>query len=144
MNRPRLLKILKIALSAVCGIACVLLISLWVRSYWWQESVSCDGQARLINIETNFGLVRVGVTAEPSPFGDNDGTWSFDRFRAAPENVRSFDWNGVYLTLPYWFILALTASLAAIPWIRWRFSLRTLLIATTLVAVVLGLIVWLP
>ena len=28
------------------------------------------------------------------------------------------------------------------PWLRWRFSLRTLLIATTLVAVVLGLIVW--
>jgi hypothetical protein len=27
--------------------------------------------------------------------------------------------------------------------LRWRFSLRTLLIATTLVAVVLGLIVWL-
>ena len=31
----------------------------------------------------------------------------------------------------------------AFPWLRWRFSLRTLLIATTLVAVVLGLIVWL-
>ena len=33
-----------------------------------------------------------------------------------------------------------------LPWLPWmpgRFSLRTLLIATTLVAVVLGLIVWL-
>jgi hypothetical protein len=33
------------------------------------------------------------------------------------------------------------AALALAPWLRCRFSLRTLLIATTLVAVVLGLIV---
>ena len=30
----------------------------------------------------------------------------------------------------------------ALPWVRYRFTLRTLLIATTLVAVVLGLILW--
>jgi hypothetical protein len=38
-----------------------------------------------------------------------------------------------------------SATPAALPWTRWsrRFTLRTLLIATTLVAVVLGLIVWL-
>ena len=41
-------------------------------------------------------------------------------------------------------LLCSIAALAAAPWIRWsrRFSLRTLLIATTLVAVVLGLIVY--
>ncbi len=38
--------------------------------------------------------------------------------------------------------IAIAAALAALPWLRWRFSLRTLLIATTLVAVVLGLIMW--
>src|SRR6476620_3597226 len=32
--------------------------------------------------------------------------------------------------------------LAFAPWMRWHFSLRTLLIATTLVAVVLGLVMW--
>jgi hypothetical protein len=49
------------------------------------------------------------------------------------------------LTFPLWFPTALAATLAAGPWIpvSCRFSLRTLLIATTLVAVVLGLIVWL-
>src|SRR6476620_2501344 len=31
---------LRIAFSATCLIACVLLIVLWVRSYWWYESVS--------------------------------------------------------------------------------------------------------
>src|SRR5262245_12610945 len=36
-----------------------------------------------------------------------------------------------------------TIGSALAPWLRWRFTLRPLLIATTLVAVVLGLIVWL-
>ena len=37
---------------------------------------------------------------------------------------------------------AILAAAATAPWIR-RFSLRSLLIATTLVAIVLGLVVWL-
>jgi hypothetical protein len=32
--------------------------------------------------------------------------------------------------------------IATLPWFRWRFSLRTLLIVTTLIAVGLGLIVY--
>jgi branched-subunit amino acid ABC-type transport system permease component len=47
--------------------------------------------------------------------------------------------------LPHWFIAGFFAAFAATTWVRqlrWRFSLRTLLIATTLVAVVLGAIVW--
>ena len=39
-------------------------------------------------------------------------------------------------------LLRYAATMLACPWITWRFSLRTLLIATTLVAVVLGIIVW--
>jgi hypothetical protein len=48
-----------------------------------------------------------------------------------------------YATVPIWMLGALVLSLAAIPWIRWskRFSLRTLLIATSVVAMLLGLIV---
>ena len=30
---------LRIAWSVVCAIACVLLIALWVRSYWWMDDV---------------------------------------------------------------------------------------------------------
>jgi hypothetical protein len=42
-------------------------------------------------------------------------------------------------------VVGLTAIVAALSWLQWsrQFSLRTLLIATTLVAVVLGLVVWL-
>jgi hypothetical protein len=47
-----------------------------------------------------------------------------------------------FYEIPVWFAILTTATLASAPWLRWRFSLRTLLIATTLVAVVLSLIVW--
>jgi hypothetical protein len=52
----------------------------------------------------------------------------------------------VDVKLPYWFLVSIVGSLAAIPSarkIRRRFSLRTLLIVMTLIAVALGAIVWL-
>jgi hypothetical protein len=45
--------------------------------------------------------------------------------------------------VPFWLLIIATIVLGSFPWLPHRFSLRTLLIATTLVAVVLGLIVWL-
>ena len=50
---------------------------------------------------------------------------------------------GPFIAAPQWFLMLLTVVLAASPWIQRsrRFSLRTLLIATTLVAVVLGMVV---
>src|SRR5262245_46484708 len=35
MNRQRLFRTLRIAWSVAFGILCLLLIVLWVRSYWW-------------------------------------------------------------------------------------------------------------
>ena len=46
-----------------------------------------------------------------------------------------------YVCFPHWFPVLLFALLAAAPWIKWRFSVRTLLIATGLVAVILGVAV---
>jgi len=59
-------------------------------------------------------------------------------------------WTGSYHNVflgycAHWLAAILFAVLAALPWVhklRFRFSLRTLLTATTLVAVVLGLVVW--
>ena len=49
------------------------------------------------------------------------------------------------IMVPHWFLILLSALLAYVPWLRFwstRFSLRTLLIVTTLIAVGLGLIAW--
>ena len=73
----------------------------------------------------------------------------FDPARSATAPVWGFGSSrtgSVFLLfLPHWYVVLLTTVLAALPWIfqvRYRFSIRTLLIATTLVAVVLGLAVY--
>jgi hypothetical protein len=52
--------------------------------------------------------------------------------------------GAVMFFMPMWIATGATVLMSAVPWIRWsnRFSLRTLLIVTMLVAVVLGLAVW--
>jgi hypothetical protein len=44
------------------------------------------------------------------------------------------------ITLRYWMLTLTIGGLAAAPWLRWRFTLRTLLIATTLFAVGMGVV----
>jgi hypothetical protein len=57
-----------------------------------------------------------------------------------------FDWNvygdGVELIIPYWFSAVLAVTLATVPWITWRFRLRTLLIVMALVTAILAAIVY--
>jgi hypothetical protein len=42
----------------------------------------------------------------------------------------------------YFPLMIYAVGIAAVPWLQWRFSLRTLLVATTVVAVLLGVFVW--
>ena len=65
------------------------------------------------------------------------GVWSKDKARG------QFVLGRWYVGCPIWFAALLAAAAAAAPFLQWRFSLRTLLIVTTLAAVVLGFVVWL-
>jgi hypothetical protein len=51
--------------------------------------------------------------------------------------------DGRIIAAPFWMVVASGGTLAILPWAPWskRFSLLTLLIATTLVAAILGVIV---
>jgi hypothetical protein len=49
---------------------------------------------------------------------------------------------GFHIVVVHWVPVITALVFAVLPWIRWHFRLRTMLIATTLVAVVLGLIVY--
>jgi hypothetical protein len=57
------------------------------------------------------------------------------------------DRNAQFSTVifPHWFVTLVIGSLAILLRIRWspRFTLRSLFVATTLLAVVLGMITWL-
>jgi hypothetical protein len=43
-----------------------------------------------------------------------------------------------HVVFPHWFPIVLFLAFAVLPWLRWRFGLRALLLATTLAAVGLG------
>jgi len=145
----RSLRYLRIAFSATCLIACLLLCVLWVWSTWYLDEYwfalpnhqglgICSSrhclhlaiQDRTVNPSTYF----VGYTRlEQKGLLPAESWHTFLGFRAARD-------AGIYtISIPYWFLLLVFVALL---WLRWRFSLRTLLIATTLVAVVLGLIAW--
>ena len=129
---------LRIAWSVGCGIACVLLIALWIRSYWSLDVYKSYGH----EIQIAVGRVLIDETWVPStepPSTTSEATGPHS-FRIT--TVQTLVPAGTGLRVPFWLPTMVFVIFGAIPWFPWRFSLRTLLIATMLVAVVLGLIVY--
>ena len=144
---------LRIAWSVACGIASMLLMALWVRSYLWADYLKAPyPKGRDLVVVSRSGQLEVELyylTAGELSY------WQFDRL--GPSELMELDGEpslsglgfklywGVPsgIVVPLWFLVFFSVSLAGLPWIRLskRFSLRTLLIATTLVAIMLGLIV---
>jgi hypothetical protein len=143
----------RIAWSVSCGIAFLLLIVLWVRSYWYLESV--------LSVFGNVNSVRGTIVFNFFDFiyGWNREKKDWAVIRKAPErwshNAPMRRWPPIRVSQPatgvqrveleYWFLSPLIALLGIAAWqsrLRFRFSFRALLIATTLVAAALGLIVW--
>ncbi len=144
---------LRIAWSVACGFACVLLIALWVRSYRWEDAlVWVQGPTRnVFSVGSMYGWVQLMY----EPGGDSEEMLlpRFCRLQRPParslKSVPSFALtaNAAFTSIrfPIWVLVLLAAAIGTTSWLRFscRFSLLRLLIATTLVAVVLGLAVWL-
>jgi hypothetical protein len=152
---------LRIAWSVGCGIACVLLLVLWVRSYWvWDGVTKLGGPSHIYHIASyrgEFGVARLAAAeaidldgSQLLSFGWNC-VWRSDIPRLASGNTITV-WGQKrpyalipFAVVPYALVLIPFAALTISPWIGWsrRFTLRTLLIAITAVAVVLGVIMYL-
>ena len=138
----RSLRYLRIAFSATCLIACVLLIVLWVRSYWCVEYIRAGAPPSCIEIKSADGKLHFyRFAGEGKAFFSLESLSYTEGDHAFASNTwDSFDsW---YIVVPDWFATFAVIVFATVPWLPGRFSLRTLLIATTQVAVVLGIIVW--
>jgi hypothetical protein len=143
---------LRIFWTVFCGIACVLVIALWMRSYWWDDGITCFRICPIGSAYSSQGHI-IFNRIESVSSAETEWHVHTTQITSAPEeseNIPSFWWvdTGHHreLIVPHWFLAAMFGMFAAAPAVlpsKWRFSLRTLLIATTLVAVVLGLIVWL-
>jgi hypothetical protein len=158
---------LRIAFSILCGVACLLLIALWVRSY-----LVCDiayfravGK-REYQIASLHGFIQFSTQnlrgKSISFIGLPERSFNRETLDGSDRPTRLFYKSGVKVCVfpkfffssnptfgmkfdfPIWFAAILTVVFAAVPWIRWsnQFSVRALLIVTTLVAVVLGLAVY--
>jgi hypothetical protein len=146
---------LRIAWSVVWGLTAVLLVVLWVRSYWWYDRLSLYSSTQAFGVASLHGELVYGSnsitnsSAKPLPWWYWSCEYITPATRAASDSypkIMGFAWysgeRSHYLFLPHWFPPAMAALLAVAGWIPLRFSLRTLLIATTLVAVVLGMAVY--
>jgi hypothetical protein len=157
----RYLLYLRITWTVFCGIACVLVVLLWVRSYWWFGAwVGPRINDYYVGLGSSPGVFDLGLydatdqfnfsRAWSSSWTDAEEWWSLMRVdengHVLPHESPFwgfFTYDYGFIAVPFWFAGLLSIAIAVLPWFSGRFSLRTLLIATTLAAVLLGLVVWL-
>jgi hypothetical protein len=146
---------LRIAWSVVWGLAAVLFIGLSVRSQNRFDGIRrhrnnaevvqiyiYQGQLSIVSFDDGplppdllHQVARIGtVECFESPELIGEGASPVFEIITLPIGTR--------IEIPAWFLIVGMVLLGPLPWVHWRFSLRTLLIATTLVALVLGLMVW--
>jgi hypothetical protein len=143
-------KYLKIAVTALSLAACLALVGLWARSYWINDFATggfrTSYQVGFSSIAGSLSAVFVDGNIL-NPFKEEWVIWTLP-----PTAVkRTPHWyvelalgsgfnSGV--TVPHWFPALIFATIAAAPWLHWRrFTVRRLLIATAIVAAILGLAV---
>jgi hypothetical protein len=145
---------LRIAWSVAWGFVALLLCVLWVRSYSREYTIVYYDGSTVYGVTSRYGnllpyfytpnalpsnwfwrskAIDTQLDKEDQPFHDTPFTWN----RYSPDNLK--------VCVPAYVPFLLCTAFATAPWIAnaKRFSLRTLLIAATLVAVVLGLVAWL-
>jgi hypothetical protein len=153
---------LRIAWSALWCLAFVLLTMLRVRSNTHRDEAAAPfGSNRRVVIQSLYGEIEclftvaswypisewrlrsesTSITIPPTLYLEDKTTIHITGY--------GFSWAfsaGEYLAVgvPHWFAMIGAIALAIAPWVRWpwRFNLRTLLIGTTLVALVLGTVMY--
>jgi hypothetical protein len=150
---------LRIAWSVFSGVACVLLIVFWVRSYKARDQtrgvISSHFHLYVTSLNGEIAMAADEWPGKPHPWIFESKTESYNMVAVLPDITGKppLSWIGLrwyfkpnlwVLVSPHWLAAALAAVVGVIPWapFRRRFSLRTLLIAATLVAVVLGVVVY--
>jgi hypothetical protein len=126
---------------------------LFVRSQFIEDSLWWPGTDHAVRLNSLFGHMRMSIlTDSPGSFRPFKYLHEWAGAHASHHNnplgfyfARSP--GGVVFDAPSWPFWLFGGVMTAAPWVSYlpwsnRFSLRTLLITSTLVAVVLGLIAW--
>jgi hypothetical protein len=138
---------LRIAWSVGWGLLAVPLGVLWVRSYFAFDICFCPiTPTKMTAVGSVLGAMSWSPSMERAPqlatgpllltyeiLDDNrNEPWFW--FQRLPTHI--------VFRVPYFIMILPVVLFGTAPWFAWQFSLRALLIATTLVAVVLGLIIY--
>ena len=146
---PRYRRVLRITWTVACVFVAVALVAFWVRSYSYGDLVMRTQRSNTMGCYSSWG--NLAFVYLEDTYDDPPGTWLRS---SSPVTADSqpfpptwlFRWSANDFVIPYWFptlTATFLAAFAAKPWLACAFSLRTLLIATTLLSVLLGLAVWL-
>jgi hypothetical protein len=152
------------AVAAIFALWAVAFVALWVRSYWWMDyRIREVGSPFGLFVHSQQGQLRFIVVKYKPPPVSNQWPVAFDelfretfalpnslhripdQWRARREVLREFQWthypDGERFVVPHWFPAASSLGLAALFASKkpWKFTVRGLLIATTLIAITLGL-----
>lgn len=132
--------------SLSCFVSCVVLLGIWIRSYWRVDNILISSGTRSIFVVSGWGGAVYELTdaSGVSPFDFSWRSWPQPSGHPKP-SLFSFHFQPNFpaqLCLPFWLLALAMATLGLILQIRGplRFNLRALLIATTFLAVALGMI----
>jgi hypothetical protein len=147
------LRHLRLCWSFGCAITFVLLSVLWVRSYWLIERIDVVIESEDTDL-SGISLISVcGRSTLDVTYVTTDGELGIEYYSYPPDPDVEYlgigrvlfikkPQPGWLVSVPYWLSMSFITILAVAPWLSCRFRIRTLLIATTLVAMGLGLIVY--
>jgi hypothetical protein len=145
----------------LCG-ASLGLIVLWVRNVWRADvawaPLPRQGHVVIASLQGQMEIaLKVPTRPRPNRWQASEAfnRWGAQSYIASPSDLRSivlprtkpfrsrssaFE-REINIIAPYWFLVPATWLLAAAPWLQWstRFSLRALLVASTLIALALGI-----
>jgi hypothetical protein len=153
---------LRIAASVFFAVLTVALCVLWVRSYWRIDGVHIFFRSHVFEAWSAAGEIHWG---HDFPVLAHGADLIIDSRAISPPRTEfwvgsdgklnlstsfgyraSYGHYGYLYSVPHWFLVLVSAIIASIAW--WpprlvaRFSLRTMLVAVMLVAVLLGLGIW--
>jgi hypothetical protein len=140
---------LRITISSLGAVVCLLMCVWWVRSYSWVDG----GHVKVCPWEYvafHGGGGRMCVWFEHKSIN----RWSSWNTRPNDDHVSPNDPNRIpvfdlafwptfaRLYIAHWLLAVVSAAIAVAPWCPRKFSLRGLMIATTVVAAIVGIILW--
>jgi hypothetical protein len=161
---PMLRRLLIIA-SIGCLAACLASLAMWVRSYYRSDlALGHFAGQRGFQIVSKTGriVVYLGSNGTSTYSIDVVYPWAIESYRVEKPDLLGIQdipdqWLsrvgfsaftnriGQFVIFPYWFVAFVTGSLAMLfrTGRSWQFKLRSLFLATTCFAILLGLINWL-